>query len=83
MAEFILHLNSYTERDTAGFQREPGRVVDLNASIALTAAKFGIEYQYPLADSVVFATARHQGAQVWTQDSDCENLPDVRFTPKR
>ncbi len=62
---------------------EQGRVVDLDTSIALTAAKFGIEYQLPLADSVVLATARHHGAQVWTQDSDFENLQEVRFTPKR
>jgi predicted nucleic acid-binding protein len=49
----------------------------------LSAAKFGIEYSLPLADSVVFATARHHGAQVWTQDSDFEGLPDVHFTPKQ
>jgi predicted nucleic acid-binding protein len=62
---------------------EQGRVVDLTAAIALSAAKFGIQYRLPLADSVVFATARHHGAQVWTQDSDFENLPDVRFTPRQ
>lgn len=62
---------------------EQGSVIDLNESIALSAAKFGIEYGLPLADSVVFATARHHGARVWTQDSDFEGLPDVRFTPKR
>ena len=60
-----------------------GRAVDFDASIALTAAKFGIEYRLPLADSVVFATAWHHGAQLWTQDADFENLPEVRFTPKR
>ena len=62
---------------------EQGRVVDLTAAIALSAAKFGIQYGLPLADSVVFATARHHGAQVWRQDSDFENLPDVRFTPRQ
>jgi predicted nucleic acid-binding protein len=62
---------------------EQGRVVDLTAEIALSAATFGIQYKLPLADSVVFATARHHGAQVWTQDSDFENLPDVRFMPRR
>jgi predicted nucleic acid-binding protein len=61
---------------------EQGRVVDLDSSIALSAAKFGIEYRLPLADSVVLATARHHGAQVWTQDSDFKGLPDVRFTAK-
>jgi predicted nucleic acid-binding protein len=62
---------------------EQGRVVDLSAEIALSAATLGIQYKLPLADSVVFATARHHGAQVWTQDSDFENLPDVRFMPRR
>jgi len=62
---------------------EQGRVVNLDATIALTAARFGVEHRLPLADSVVFATARHHAARLWTQDSDFKGLPDVRFTPKR
>ena len=62
---------------------ERGQVVELDAAIALTAARLGVELRMPLADSVVLATARHHDAAVWTQDADFEGLPGVRFTPKR
>ena len=61
---------------------EQGNVAEMDAAIALTAARLGIEHKLPLADSVVLATARHHGAQVWTQDADFEGLEGVHFTPK-
>ena len=60
-----------------------GRVVDLDGAIALTAARLGADLVLPLADSVILATARHFNATVWTQDTDFDGLPDVRFTKKR
>lgn len=36
----------------------------------------------PGPDSVIYATALSHGAVVWTQDTDFETLPGVRFTPK-
>ncbi|MDI6769781.1 MAG: type II toxin-antitoxin system VapC family toxin [Anaerolineales bacterium] len=35
-----------------------GRVIDLDASIALNAAQISIELQLPMADSLILATAR-------------------------
>ena len=61
---------------------EQGRVVPLDGPLALTAARLGVEFKLPLADSVVFATARHHNAPIWTQDADFEGLPGVRFTAK-
>lgn len=58
-----------------------GRVVDLDPEIALLAGKFGVDHGLPLADSVIYATARRAGATVWTQDSDFEHLEDVRYVP--
>jgi predicted nucleic acid-binding protein len=62
---------------------QQGRVVDLDGAIALTAARLGTDLGLPLADSVILATARHFNATVWTQDTDFDGLPDVRFTKKR
>ena len=62
---------------------EQGRVVDLDAPLALSAAKLGVEAKLPLADSVILATARHFGAEVWRQDDDFEGLPGVRYWSKR
>ena len=64
-------------------QMQQGRVVELDAPLALTAAHLGMEAKLPLADSVVLATARHHDATLWTQDADFEHLPGVRFRAKR
>jgi len=60
-----------------------GRVVDLDASIAISAAKIGADQDLPLADSVIPATAKAKGALIWTQDSDFEGIEGVKYIPKR
>ena len=60
-----------------------GSVVDLDADLALAAAEVGLRHKLPLADSVVYATARRAGATVWTQDADFEGRAGVRFWAKR
>jgi predicted nucleic acid-binding protein len=60
-----------------------GRVVDLDAPLALAAARLGAELKLPLADSVVLATARRAEATLWTQDSDFEGLENVRYRAHR
>lgn len=62
---------------------QQGQVMDLDAGLALTAAALGLAHKLPLADSVVYATARAVGGVVWTQDDDFEGLPDVQYVPKR
>lgn len=54
-----------------------GKVVDLDLSLAIEAAKLDL----PLADSVIYATAQHHQATLWTQDQDFEGLPGVRYFP--
>lgn len=58
-----------------------GTVVDLDAALALEAARLGSIHRLPLADSVILATARHHGATLWTQDADFEGLPGVKYIP--
>jgi len=60
-----------------------GRLLDLDSGIALIAAKLGIAHKLPLADSIVYATARQYGATVWTLDADFSGLPGVRYFQKR
>jgi toxin FitB len=61
---------------------QQGRVVELSSSIALSAAKLSLEAKIPMADSIILATAHTHDATLWTQDSDFEGLPGVRFFPK-
>jgi predicted nucleic acid-binding protein len=58
-------------------------LVDLDAELAVSAALLGNANKLPLADSVVYATARRYGATLWTQDEDFDGLPGVRFFRKR
>ncbi|PTL36434.1 VapC toxin family PIN domain ribonuclease [Candidatus Methylomirabilis limnetica] len=58
---------------------QQGTVVDLDARLALLAARISLERKLPMADSVFLATARVYGATVWTQDADFKDLPGVQF----
>jgi len=60
-----------------------GRVVNLDADLAISAAVEGLAHKLPLADSIVYATARANDATLWTQDEDFEGIPGVRFIRKR
>jgi len=61
---------------------EEGQVVDMDASLAVEAAKISVEKKLPMADALILATARRYDAVVWTQDRHFEGLPQVRFFPK-
>jgi predicted nucleic acid-binding protein len=59
-------------------QMQRGRVVEVDAELALHAATLNL----PLADSLVYATAQRHQAVLWTQDADFEGLPAVRYFAK-
>ena len=61
---------------------QQGTVVDLTASLALNAARLSKQNNLPMADSIIFATAISYNCIIWTQDSDFENIQQVRFFPK-
>lgn len=64
-------------------QMQMGRVVDLDAALALVAARLGCDLKLPLADSVILASARAYGAVVWTQDEHFRGLDGVKYAAKR
>ena len=55
-----------------------GQVVPVDLSLALDAAVNGL----PMADSLIYATARRHGAELWSQDADFEGLDGVRYFVK-
>jgi predicted nucleic acid-binding protein len=61
---------------------QQGRVVDLNAVLALFSAKLSRQLNLPMADSMILATARSFQATLWTQDSHFADLPEVKFIPE-
>lgn len=60
-----------------------GTIVNLDIEISLSAAKLGIQHKIPMADSIILATAFAHEAIVWTQDSDFEGLPQVKYIHKK
>ncbi len=58
-------------------------IVDVDTNLALEAAQCSLEYKLPMADSLIYATARKFNATLWTQDIDFENLPNVRYISKK
>jgi len=59
-----------------------GKVVELSAPIALSAARISSDSRLPMADSIMLATARSFDATLWTQDADFKDLPGVQFIEK-
>jgi predicted nucleic acid-binding protein len=55
-----------------------GHVIDIDLQLALSAAATGL----PLADGLIYATARHHDAVLWTQDQHFEKLPGVQYFAK-
>jgi len=57
-------------------------VIDLDPNIAKLAAELGGEHGPPLADSLIYATARTNDATLWTWDTHFAGLPGVEMVPR-
>ena len=62
---------------------QQGSIVDLDATLAMSAARLSLELKLPMADSIILATARASEATLWTQDDDFEGLDDVKYIAKK
>ena len=61
---------------------QKGKIIDLTMSLSISAAKISMQYNLPMADSIIFATAEKHQCDIWTQDVHFENLPRVKYFPK-
>ena len=80
---WVFREHGETDALRAAALMQQGHVVDLDTTLALRAAKLGIEHKLPLADSILLATSRVFGATLWTQDIDFEGIVGVQYHPKR
>lgn len=60
-----------------------GKVIELDAPLALSAAKISTEMKLPMADSILLATARSHNAALWTQDEHFSGIEGVRFIRRK
>ncbi len=61
---------------------QQAKVVDVDSSISLLAAKQSIDFKLPMADSLIFATANAYNATLWTQDSDFKDISGIKYIKK-
>ncbi|HRN51292.1 MAG TPA: type II toxin-antitoxin system VapC family toxin [Anaerolineales bacterium] len=59
-----------------------GLIIELDAELALLAAKFSLEFKLPMADSIIYAAGYANNAVIWTQDADFANLAGVKYIAK-
>lgn len=57
---------------------QSGKVISVDSGLALDAALLRL----PLADSIIYSTARLHGATLWTQDEHFDGLAGVKFFRK-
>lgn len=78
----ILRESTENEAFQAIAAMQGGRVVELTPEIAMNASRLSLQYRLPMADSMILATAKMFGCTIWTQDSDFERIPGVKFFRK-
>ena len=61
---------------------QQAKVIDITNSILILAAKLSIKFKMPMADSIIYRTARVYNAIVWTQDSHFKDLEYVKYFKK-
>jgi toxin FitB len=73
-----------TEKDALYIiaQMEQCIVVDLSRDLALEAAKYGMRFKLPLADSIIYATTMKFNSELYTMDSHFEGLENVKYFKK-
>lgn len=79
----ILRESSENDALQAVVAMQKGEVIDLNKSLALSAARLSLEHQLPMADSIILATAQAFKATIWTQDVDFKDISKVKYFPKK
>lgn len=64
-----------------GLMRQ-GNVVAVDITLAISAAQLSRKFKLPMADSLIYASARRFNAIVWTQDADFKGLDGVKYFEK-
>lgn len=79
----ILQQRSEHEALRAVAVMQQARVIALDETLSLSAAKLSFDLKLPMADSLILATARAHGATLWTQDDDFSGIAGVRYIKKK
>jgi predicted nucleic acid-binding protein len=75
----FLSLNDIEKANLAIEIMQNATVISLGSRIAILASKLSKELKLPLADSIIYATAKIYNAEIYTQDKHFENLEQVHY----
>jgi predicted nucleic acid-binding protein len=60
-----------------------GKIIEIDESLALSAAKLSADLKLPMADSLILAATRANDATLWTQDEHFKDIEGVKYIEKR
>lgn len=79
----LLQQSGLNEAQVHVSDMKQGKVVEIDESLALSAAKLSADLKLPMADSLILATARANNAVLWTQDEHFKDLDGVKYIEKK
>ncbi|GMV33091.1 type II toxin-antitoxin system VapC family toxin [Chloroflexi bacterium CFX5] len=79
----ILTQSGINEAQVHVSDMKQGQVIEIDESLALSAAKLSTDLKLPMADSLILAAARANNAVLWTQDEHFKDLEGVRYVEKK
>jgi len=77
----VLRESAENEALQAVAAMQKGKIIDLNADLAMDASRLSLQHNLPIADSIILATARAHNCVIWTQDSDFQDFEGVNYFP--
>jgi predicted nucleic acid-binding protein len=79
----ILQQSGDNEAQTHVSDMKQGKIIEIDETLALSAAKLSADLKLPMADSLILATARANDAILWTQDEHFKDLDGVKYIEKK
>ncbi|MEP0804014.1 MAG: type II toxin-antitoxin system VapC family toxin [Chloroflexota bacterium] len=79
----ILQQNGIAEAQVRVSDMKQGKVIEIDESLALSAAKLSADLRLPMADSFILAAARTHDAVLWTQDEHFKDRDGVKYVEKK
>jgi toxin FitB len=56
-----------------------GKSIDLTPELAIAASRISLEYNLPITDSIVLASAQSLNAVIWTQEEHFKGIRNVKY----
>ena len=79
----LLQQRGISEAQVHVSDMKQGKIVEIDESLALTAAKLSADLKLPMADSLILAAAHANNATLWTQDEHFKDLVGVKYIEKK